>query len=71
MPETFPPIRFMSPALLLSLALSLGACSGGDFGRTREDFRSDDMHRWLGLEATSSVQLPSLAGVTGQGGRAP
>ena len=57
MPETFPPIRSMSPALLMLLALTLGACSGGDFGRTREDFRNDDMHRWLGLEATSSVQL--------------
>ncbi len=57
MPETFPPIRYLSPALLISLALTLGACSGGDFGRTREDFRSDDMHRWLGLEATSSVGL--------------
>ena len=35
----------------------LGGCSGGDFGRTREDFRNDDMHRWLGGEATSSVGL--------------
>ena len=57
MPETFPPIRSMSPALSILLAVMLGACSGGDFGRTREDFRSDDMHRWLGLEATSSVAL--------------
>ena len=57
MPETFPPIRHLSSALLIALALTLGACSGGDFGRTREDFRSDDMHRWLGLEATSSVAL--------------
>ena len=57
MPETFPAIRHVSPALLMSLALTLGACSGGDFGRTREDFRSADMHRWLGLEATSSTGL--------------
>ena len=57
MPETFPPIRCLSPALLTLLAVTLGACSGGDFGRTREDFRSDDMHRWVGLEATSSVAL--------------
>src|ERR1700743_3449747 len=57
MPETFPPIRYLSPALLTLLAVMLGACSGGDFGRTREDFRSDDMHRWVGLEATSSVAL--------------
>lgn len=33
----------------------LGGCSGGDFGRTRDDFRSDDMHRWMGVEATSSI----------------
>jgi hypothetical protein len=57
MPETFPPIRLMPPALLIAVALTLSACSGGDFGRTREDFRNDDMHRWLGLEATSSVAL--------------
>jgi hypothetical protein len=35
----------------------LGGCAGGDFGRTREDFRNDDMHRWLGIEATGSVGL--------------
>jgi len=37
--------------------VALGGCSGGDFGRTRQDFRSDDMHRWLGAEATGSVGL--------------
>jgi hypothetical protein len=57
MPETNFPIRYLSPALLLFLGAMLGACSGGDFGRTREDMRSDDMHRWVGLEATSSVGL--------------
>jgi len=35
----------------------LGGCSGGDFGRTRQDFLNDDMHRWLGTEATGSVGL--------------
>ena len=60
MPDTRSSIRYMSPALTLLLAgITLGACSGGDFGRTREDFRSDDMHRWLGAEATSSIGLPS------------
>jgi len=48
----------MSPVLTLLLAgMTLGACSGGDFGRTRQDFLNDDMHRWLGAEATSSVGL--------------
>jgi len=46
-----------SALMLLATSLMLGGCSGGDFGRTREDFRNDDMHRWLGLEATSSVGL--------------
>lgn len=41
---------------MLALAgAALGACSGGDFGRTRQDMRSDDMHRWLGAEVTSSI----------------
>src|SRR6184192_1127686 len=58
MPDTHHSIRLMSPALTLLLAsVTLGACSGGDFGRTRADFVSDDMHRWLGTEATSSVGL--------------
>ena len=48
------------PALLLASAALisfLGGCSGGDFGRTRGDMRNDDMHRWLGAEATGSVGL--------------
>ena len=66
MPEMCLPIRIAGirslPALLLlvvsaALASSLGGCSGGDFGRTRGDFRNDDMHRWLGAEATGSVGL--------------
>src|SRR5271168_3638404 len=55
MPETAFAIRCLAPALLL--AVTLGGCSGGDFGRARDDFRNDDMHRWIGAEATSSVGL--------------
>ena len=62
MPETCGPIRtrtqvrIASPGLMLFLiGISVAGCSGGDFGRTREDFRNDDMHRWLGAEATGSV----------------
>jgi hypothetical protein len=62
MPETSLPIRTAGlrslPALVLFLIVAaLGGCSGGDFGRTRADFRNDDMHRWLGAEATGSVGL--------------
>ncbi|OKO90481.1 hypothetical protein AC629_04555 [Bradyrhizobium sp. NAS80.1] len=58
MPETTPQIRpIVSVVLLALLGATLGACSGGDFGRTRADMRSDDMHRWLGAEVTSSVGL--------------
>lgn len=58
MPETFRQIRSLPSALMLALiGATLGACSGGDFGRTRADMRSDDMHRWLGAEVTSSVGL--------------
>jgi len=52
------PSRRSSPALALLLAsAALGGCSGGDFGRTRQDFLNDDMHRWIGGEVTSSVGL--------------
>jgi len=64
MPETCFPIRTRrqvrtSPAVLALLLTSaaLGGCSGGDFGRTRQDFRNDDMHRWIGAEVTGSVGL--------------
>src|ERR1043166_4161931 len=43
----------------VAISLMLGGCAGGDFGRTRENFRNDDMHRWLGVEATGSVGLPA------------
>ena len=61
--DVHPPIRHCRngrPARLL-LARRSARCSGGDFGRTREDMRSDDMHRWLGAEATGSVGLTSFA----------
>jgi hypothetical protein len=52
--------RRTPPFLLLTsllLSVMLGGCSGGDFGRTRQDHLSDDMHRWIGGEATGSVGL--------------
>ena len=46
----------MLPFLIL-IALTLPACSGGDFGRVRQSAISDDMHSWIGNEATGSVGL--------------
>src|SRR5215831_17552689 len=58
MPETIRQIRSVSSAVLLALiGAALAGCSGGDFGRTRADMRSDDMHRWLGAEATGSIGM--------------
>jgi hypothetical protein len=64
MPEMSTQIRTrfrLPPAILFALPLlaaaMLGGCAGGDFGRTRENARSDDMHRWLGIEATGSLGL--------------
>jgi len=64
MPETCFPIqtRMCAPGsasvlLLSAIGLALGGCSGGDFGRTRQDFLNDDMHRWMGAEATGSIGL--------------
>jgi hypothetical protein len=46
------------PALAILLIGSvLAGCSGGDFFRTRADMRSDDMHRWMGKEATGSFGM--------------
>jgi hypothetical protein len=66
MPETRFPIRTRrqipgssSMLTLLLISAALGGCSGGDFGRTRQDFLNDDMHGWIGGEATSSVGLPA------------
>src|SRR3954468_9087207 len=49
----------LAPAILVTLLAGglLGGCAGGDFGRTRENARNDDMHRWVGIEATASVGL--------------
>ena len=65
MPEALPirvsGIRRLLPAWAIFLiGAALGGCSGGDFGRTRQDMRSDDMHRWLGAEATGSIGLRAL-----------
>ena len=64
MPEMSSPIRTrlrLAPTILIAISLlasgTLGGCAGGDFGRTRENARNDDMHRWLGIEATASVGL--------------
>jgi hypothetical protein len=63
MPETRFPIRSRGQtrraptAVALLLGAALAGCSGGDFGRTRQDFINDDMHRWIGGEATGSVGL--------------
>jgi hypothetical protein len=57
---TYPHVRLLvsAPVLaLLATAIALAGCSGGDFGRTRQDFLNDDMHRWMGAEATGSVGL--------------
>ncbi|WP_315756484.1 MULTISPECIES: hypothetical protein [unclassified Bradyrhizobium] len=56
MPAIVNPVRRALPVLALVLVGGLlGACSGGDFGRTRADMRNDDMHKWIGAEATASV----------------
>jgi hypothetical protein len=47
--------RWRAATPLGLLALALAGCASGDFGRTRADMRSDDMHRWVGEEATASV----------------
>ncbi|MDU3042002.1 MAG: hypothetical protein E7B37_12980 [Bradyrhizobium sp.] len=56
MPDMMVRVRRAAPAVALGLSSALlGACSGGDFGRTRADMRNDDVHKWIGAEATASV----------------
>jgi hypothetical protein len=60
MPDVTAPSRTrLRPFLIVSLlgALALGGCSGGDFGRVRSSALDDNMHRWIGEEATASVGL--------------
>jgi hypothetical protein len=57
-----PPVFLMTALLFCA---TLGGCSSsddfgrssGDFGRTNRNFLNDDMHRWVGAEATGSVGL--------------
>lgn len=39
--------------------MSVSGCAGGDFGRVRSDVLGDDMHAWLGAEATGSIGVPA------------
>src|SRR3954451_13357459 len=64
MPKTRFPIRVNRSGrrlwprqALLFITAALAGCSGGDLGRTRGDVLNDDMHRWIGGEATSSIGL--------------
>src|SRR4051812_24225983 len=58
LPNRFAGARRSFPAIaLLLIGFAVSGCSGGDFFRTRQDMRSDDMHRWLGAEATGSVGI--------------
>ena len=43
-----------NPLYLLPFVASL-ACPSDDFGRTRSTFYHEDMHRWVGAEATKSL----------------
>lgn len=43
-----------NPLYLLPFVASL-ACPGDDFGRTQGTFYHEDMHKWVGIEATTSL----------------
>jgi hypothetical protein len=44
--------RIVLPALI---CLGMAGCASGDFGRTRDEAKNNDMHAWMGPEATGSV----------------
>lgn len=43
-----------TPLFVIPLVFGFG-CSGGDFGRTRETLYHQDMHQWVGVEATDAL----------------
>ena len=49
--------RFGAVAAILAIFIGFGAsgCASGDFGRSRREVQNDDMHAWLGREATGSI----------------
>lgn len=51
--------RVWLSCLALSASLFASGCASGDFGRVRQDVLSDDMHSWMGGEATNSIGLPA------------
>lgn len=42
-------------ACVVFACLCAGGCASGDFGRTRREALNDDMHGWMGPEATGSI----------------
>lgn len=49
------PHRLIFSVLLIAGAAFLGGCAGGDLGRVRSSALNDDMHSWIGAEATGSI----------------
>lgn len=49
--------RWPRPFVILAIPalIALGGCAGGDLGRTRGNALNDDMHSWIGVEATGSI----------------
>ena len=43
----------------LALAIALGGCANGDFGRLKPQLVTDDMHAWVGREAAREAGIPS------------
>lgn len=56
-PRQARPRRFTSILIVALATATVGGCASGDFGRTRDSAKSDDMHRWLGAEANASRGL--------------
>ncbi len=48
-------LHYVRALATFGCAMALAGCASGDFGRTRADARHDDMHRWIGVEATGSI----------------
>lgn len=52
---TLKQLRAATAIAVILVGFGVSGCASGDFGRSRREVQNDDMHRWMGGEATGSI----------------